>query len=212
MDNLSTAPAARIRARSWLRPASSWAVLPCLAAVLTTACSGHRPQAPIVITNFGPTQGLAGTNVILIGTGMAATSFVSFGDGEAKAFTILSGTEISATVPASATTGPITVNGNQNVYSTPTNFTVLPQIVGVVPASGPLGTEVKVTGSGFAGTTQVLFGAEPASGAGSAFTVEGPNQINVIIGSDATTGPVQITVGTSTVTGPTFTVTPQPAS
>jgi len=201
MDILSTAPAARIR----FRAALSRSVLPVLAAALLAGCGGSHAQAPVVISSFSPAQGLAGTQVTLNGTDLGVASFISFGEGAATEYTVLSGSQIVATVPASATTGPITVNGNQNVYTTPNTFTVLPQIVGLVPASGPAGTELKITGSGFSGATRVLFTGE--TGAGSAFTVVGPNQINVLVGGDAATGPVQVTAGGNTATGPAFTLT-----
>jgi len=206
MEILATAPAARLRNRSWFRPALSRAVLPFLAGALMLGCGGSHGVPNVIVTNVAPTQGLEGTQVTLLGSGMHSTTAIAFGNGVAAEWSIVSDTQLIATVPASATTGLVTVTSSVNVFPAGT-FTVLPQIVGLVPASGPLGTEVKLTGSGFQGTTQVLFAGEPASGAGSPFTVEGPNQINVVLASDATTGPVQITVAGTQVTGPTFTVT-----
>ena len=189
METFSTAFAGRSKA------VLSWAVLPCLAATLLLGCGGHKGMPLINVNSFTPSSGTAGTPVTISGSGLTNVSFVAVGEGAVTQWTLINDTQINFTLPASATTGGLTLNDSQDNITTPQVFTVLPQVVGLAPASGPLGTEVKLTG-------------ETAAQPGSAFTVVNANQINAYVGSDASTGPVQVTVGGTTVTGPTFTVTP----
>jgi len=60
------------------------------------------------ITGFNPTGGPGGTVVTIDGIGFNASSKASF-NGTAAATTFLSSAQLKATVPATATTGPITV-------------------------------------------------------------------------------------------------------
>jgi uncharacterized repeat protein (TIGR03803 family) len=55
-----------------------------------------------------PTSGNVGAAVIILGTKLAGTTAVSF-SGTAATFTVVSGTEITTTVPSGATTGFVTV-------------------------------------------------------------------------------------------------------
>ena len=85
----------------------------------------------------------------------------------------------------------------------------LPAVAGISPPSGGAGTHVAITGTGFTGATQVLFGAIPAS----SFTVAGDGAINAVAPINA--GPQNVRVltplGESPVLGadlftfPTFT-------
>jgi Chitobiase/beta-hexosaminidase C-terminal domain/Bacterial Ig domain len=65
------------------------------------------PPAP-TISSFTPASGWPGTSVTVVGSGFTGTRAVSF-NGTAAAFTVNSGTQLTATVPAGATTGPISV-------------------------------------------------------------------------------------------------------
>jgi uncharacterized repeat protein (TIGR03803 family) len=55
-----------------------------------------------------PTAGLPGRSVIILGTDISGATDVSF-NGSSAAFTVVSDSEITATVPAGATTGSVTV-------------------------------------------------------------------------------------------------------
>ncbi|MBK7650244.1 MAG: BspA family leucine-rich repeat surface protein [Flammeovirgaceae bacterium] len=61
------------------------------------------------ITSFSPTFGPIGTTVTITGTNLTGVTGVSFNGTPAITFTVLSSTSISATVPAGATTGPVSV-------------------------------------------------------------------------------------------------------
>jgi hypothetical protein len=76
------------------------------------------------ITSFAPTSGPPGTSVTIIGTNLSGATAVMFG-GAPAAFTPVSATQVNATVPASATTGPISVAAAQGTAVSSTVFTVV---------------------------------------------------------------------------------------
>ena len=63
---------------------------------------------PPVVTGFSPTNGPAGSVVVISGTNFTSASTVTF-NGAAAAFTVNSTTQITATVPAFASSGIISV-------------------------------------------------------------------------------------------------------
>ena len=62
-----------------------------------------------VIQSFFPSAGVAGSVIVIKGSKFDSTASVSFGGKAATQFTVDSETQISVTVPASATTGPVIV-------------------------------------------------------------------------------------------------------
>jgi hypothetical protein len=162
------------------------------------------PPAPIV-SSFTPTTGPAGTSVIITGSNFAAISSVSFGGGTAS-FTVNSPTQITATVPMTAVTGPITVSNVGGAGSSATNFTavLLPYINSFSPTSGLAGATVTLSGTNFTGTTAVAF-----NGTAATFTVNSATQITATVPANVTTGPIAVTNAVGTFTSTTnFTVTP----
>ncbi|HEX3321672.1 MAG TPA: IPT/TIG domain-containing protein [Terriglobales bacterium] len=98
--------------------------------VALVACGGgggtSTPAAPLKtpsITSFVPTSGLAGDSVTITGTNLSATSAVRF-NGTTATFTVSSGTSVTASVPAGATTGKITVTTSSGTATSTANFTV----------------------------------------------------------------------------------------
>lgn len=83
---------------------------------------GPAPTAP-VITSFAPLQGPAGTLVLVKGSGFTAQAKVAF-NGVAAAATFLDATQLRATVPAGAATGPITVTTAAGTSRSGAAFTV----------------------------------------------------------------------------------------
>jgi hypothetical protein len=61
------------------------------------------------ITGFSPGSGPAGTVVTINGIGFNSKSTVKFNGVAASPVTFVSSSELQATVPSTATTGPITV-------------------------------------------------------------------------------------------------------
>ena len=86
----------------------------------------------------------------------------------------------------------------------PVQAAAVPVVSSLSPASGTIGAEVTITGSGFAGATGVTFGT-----AASEFTVDSASKITATVPAGASTGPVAVTgPGGTASTTKTFTVTP----
>ncbi len=77
-----------------------------------------------LISSFAPAEGQAGTTVVLTGDNFAGVSAVRF-NGVDATFVVDSLTQITVTVPAAASTGPITVTTSQGTAQSATDFTVL---------------------------------------------------------------------------------------
>jgi len=77
------------------------------------------------ITSFSPTGGVTGDSVVISGNNLGIASGVQFG-ALAAAFTANNASQITATVPASAVTAPITVSNRYGSATMATNFSVLP--------------------------------------------------------------------------------------
>lgn len=75
------------------------------------------------ITSFSPASGVVGASVTINGTGFTTASSVAF-NGTSASFTVNSGTKITATVPAGATTGAITVTTASGGATSSSSFTV----------------------------------------------------------------------------------------
>ncbi len=78
---------------------------------------------PPAITGFLPASGPAGTSVSISGYNFSHASAVRF-NGSSASFSVISATSIDATVPAGATTGPISVTNPGGTATSLTNFTV----------------------------------------------------------------------------------------
>jgi DNA/RNA endonuclease G (NUC1) len=76
--------------------------------------TGSGPNTPTVITSVSPISGTAGTTVTLSGYNFGTSPVVKFNGVTATASVQGGGTQITATVPASATTGAISVTSTSN--------------------------------------------------------------------------------------------------
>lgn len=77
------------------------------------------------VTSFTPTSGPYGTSVVITGTNFTGVTAVTFGGVAATAYTVDSPTQITATVPKGAVTGPIAVTNAAGTGTSASNFTVL---------------------------------------------------------------------------------------
>jgi photosystem II stability/assembly factor-like uncharacterized protein len=108
-------------------------------------------SAPTV-SSFTPTSGPVGTVVTLTGTHFTGASAVAFHGVPAATFSAASDTQITATVPAGATSGPIAVTTPGGSVTSATSFTVVvtPKVTlklsGLKKGSLKLGKRVTVTG------------------------------------------------------------------
>lgn len=154
------------------------------------------------VSIVGVPSGTVGQTVEVLGQNFIGASGVRFGSGSAS-FNIVSDTYMTAKVPSSGTTGPVTVIAYGQSYKSKQTFKVIPLITMFSPASGPGGSPVTITGSGFKGATQVTFNGVKAS-----FTINSGTKITATVPSGATTGKIKVTTagGTATSKG-IFTVT-----
>jgi hypothetical protein len=116
------------------------------------AVSNSMPLKILPSIRIDPVSGPVGTKVVLFGKGFGAAP----APGDAVQFNGQTGTvakwsdvAIVVHVPLGATTGPLTLvqGGAQRQLGT---FTVhTPAAIGVAPASGPIGTLLRITGSHF---------------------------------------------------------------
>src|SRR5206468_3163211 len=90
-------------------------------------------QAP-TIASFTPTSGPVGTSVTISGTNFTGATAVTF-NGTSATFSATSATTIQATVPAGATTGPVSVTTPGGTATSASAFTVVtgPAITGFTP-------------------------------------------------------------------------------
>jgi hypothetical protein len=147
------------------------------------------------ITAFTPTGGVRGTVVTITGVNLSGVTSVKFGDSVATSFVVVSPDTVIAVVGGGATgavsllaaAGPASLAGF--VYGSQ------PVITGFTPDSAAQGTLVTITGTGFTGTSSVLFGGTPAA----SFTVRNDSTITATTGAGST--------GTITVSGPNGTAT-----
>lgn len=147
-----------------------------------------RAAVPAV-TSFDPSSGLVGTTVVIAGTGFTGTTGVTF-NGTVASFSEDSDVQITTTVPAGATTGPIAVTTIDGTGTSAEDFvvTVPPVIGGFSPTSGHFRQIVTITGSGFTGTTLVQFNGRQAT-----FNVISDGQIRARVPSGAGTGKIRVT-------------------
>jgi hypothetical protein len=89
----------------------------------TASFSVASPQATPVFSGFTPTSGAIGSTVRISGTNLGAVSEVRF-NGKSAPFTPVSSTQINATVPVGATSGPISLRWSGGVLSRTASFTV----------------------------------------------------------------------------------------
>src|ERR671923_215844 len=160
------------------------------------------------ITNISPTSGPVGCVVTITGTNFNNPNVtdVEFNNTNAASFRIDSGTSITAVVGTGTTTGAVEVTNADGTDSGPT-FTVAnttcPTISSFTPTSGPVGTSVTITGTGFTGATAVKFNGVAAS-----FAVNSSTQITATVPAGATSGTIAVTTAAGTGTSASiFTVT-----
>ncbi len=165
------------------------------------------PKVP-VITGFGSTSAVQGGTVVIKGThltGVTKVTFAKAGGGtvDAVTFTVASDTKITATVPPLATTGRVSVTNGAGSATSPADLLIKPVVLSFSPGSGPVGTVVTITGTGFTGATQVTFRGLAAP----VFTVDSDTQITVTVPSKARTGKIAvITPGGKGTSATSFTV------
>ena len=146
------------------------------------------------ITSFSPSSGRSGTNVIITGKNFIGTTVVRLNGVAVSAFTVDSNTQITMTVPANGTTGPLSVIVSSQTISS-SNFVVLPSIFSFSPFFGKPGTNVVIQGGNLGGVTSVKFNGVTAATSGVT-----SSQITATVPPTATSGPISVTTTNGTVT------------
>jgi hypothetical protein len=151
--------------------------------------------------------------VTITGTNLTGATAVQFNGTSTKTFTVDSATQITATVPNKATTGPINVTTPGGTATSSGNFTIqtspasAPTITGFTPTSGPIGQQVTVTGTNLTGATAVKFNGTTAK----TFSVDSATQVTATVPTNATSGTISITTpGGTAVSTQIFTVVGAP--
>jgi uncharacterized repeat protein (TIGR03803 family) len=166
--------------------------------VLFSLNIGAAPFAGLVSTS-----GNEGTKIGILGQGFAAASVVKFGGVQATTIQRSGTTFISATVPAAALTGSVTVTTGATTLTSNNKFKVTPTFPSFSPTSGPVGTPVVLTGTGLTQTTKVTFGGVRAT----TVTVNSDTQVTANVPTGARTGKIVITtLGGSATSRTIFTV------
>jgi uncharacterized repeat protein (TIGR03803 family) len=129
----------------------------------------------------------------ILGQGFTGATGVSFSGGVAATFDNSSDTYMTATVPAGALTGAVTVTTFTGTLSSDRSFLVVPQIKSFSPGSGVVGTPVIITGVSLTQTipvTGVTIGTKAAK-----FVVDSDTQVTATVPAGAKTGKA-ITIAT----------------
>jgi len=129
-----------------------------------------------------------GGSVSLLGQGFTTATAVNFG-ATAATFTVKSDTFLVAKPAAGSTTAQITVKEPSGNLLTFQKFKIVPSITGFTPTSGPVGTQVTITGMSLSQATSVKFGGVKAT----TFTVNSNTQVTATVPSGAVTGKISIT-------------------
>jgi hypothetical protein len=150
------------------------------------------PIGAASISGFLPRSGGPNTTVTVNGSNLTGVTGVNFNGTPTFGFGSGSGTSVHCTVPAGATSGPITVKTQAHGTAvSPQSFMIqagLPVVNSFSPTSGPSGTEVTFYGSNLTSVSGVVFNGTRAYawslGSGPTVTAEVPD--------GATSGPVTI--------------------
>ena len=173
--------------------------------------SGGPPPPPApTVTSFLPTSGPVGTQVDVQGTNFTGATSVKFNGTSDATFVVNNATDITAHVPAGATTGMISVQTPNGTGTSSTSFTVTggggspPTVTSFTPTSGPVGTSVTINGTNFTGVTAVQFNGTSAT----SYTVVSSVKITASVPAGATTGKIAVSNASGTGTSSAgFTVT-----
>ena len=200
-SGFSATPAANtVRFNGALAPVTSATPTRVVAVVPTTATTGkvtvdvgtasamspgNFTVLPLQISSFSPVAGLPGTAVTILGTGFApgpANSDIEF-DGLPALTLLASATELRTVVPASATSGPITVTTPAGSTTSTLDFVIPP--------------------GGFQPSTVATTGRVAVNGGSQSYTISTANKIGVVLfdgvqGRNITVVQTNVTMGGGT--------------
>jgi hypothetical protein len=134
-------------------------------AVVTGDEYTYGPVVSGISPNMGPAAG--GTFVTISGSGFTGATAVTFG-GTAASYVVMNDTTISATAPVGTVPANVVVTGamgDLSATSAADVFTYAPAITSLDHSTGLVagGNTVIITGTGFTGSTTVMFGTNAAT-------------------------------------------------
>jgi hypothetical protein len=164
--------------------------------------AGFTFLAPPVITSFTPTSAGVGASLVISGSNFTGADTVRIG-GAVAVFTVNSASQITATVPASAASGSVSVRTAYGAASL-AGFVFIPSpvITSFTPAVAGAGDVVTINGTNFTGASSVSFGGVPAA----SFTVVSATRITATLAASGASGDIAVTTpnGTGTRSGFSF--------
>ncbi|WP_174997230.1 IPT/TIG domain-containing protein [Pandoraea iniqua] len=174
----------------------------------TSSADQFTYMALPTVTSIAPTSGAAGggTTVAINGSGFTSAATVSFGGTAATNVQFVSASQLTARSPAGTGTVDVRVSTTGGTSATSSNdqftYRPAPAISGLsVTVGSPAGgTQTKITGTGFTGTTSVTFNGSPAT----TFNIDSDTQITVTspAGSAGTVNVVVTTPNGTSAVGP----------
>lgn len=140
-----------------------------------------------VVTAITPSGGPRGLAVMINGSNFTDPVTVRFNGVVAPDAVATSRSQVNATVPPGAFTGPVTVVTSAGTSTVTQVFYASPRLTTFAPTNGIAGDSVVLTGTNFTGALAVSFDGHDAG-----FTVNDTNRITAIVPPDATSGPIQV--------------------
>lgn len=152
------------------------------------------------ITSILPSNGLPGTSITIAGKNFSTTlteNIVKFNALEATV-TGATSTSLTATVPAGAITGKISVTVHDLTAVSSDDFVVPPTVTNFSPTSGIIGSTVTITGTGF--NTSAANNIVKFNNKGANITAATATSLTVTVPSGALTDKITVTVSGQTAT------------
>lgn len=180
-------------------------LLSLLLLISSAVFSAARPKTP-TISSISPTSGYVGTSVTINGGNFSNATAVKIGT-TLQSFRIVSSSRITFTVASGSTTGAVSVSNSAGT-ATGATFTVLQvvnplTITSVSPLSGPIGTQVNLTGTGFTAVNVVKL-----NGVSIQFSTGSNSSMIFIVPPGSTTGNIVLSdIYGNVANGPVYTVT-----
>jgi sugar lactone lactonase YvrE len=163
-----------------------------------------NPNIPTpTLTGFSPTSGTVGTTVTLTGTNFSTTvasNLVKF-NGTTATVTAATATSLTVSVPAGSSTGKITVQVDNQIATSTSDFTINPialTLNSFSPTTGPSGTNVNLVGTNF--STTAANNVVKFNGTLAIVTAAGPTSLAVTVPTGASTGKITVQVGSQVAT------------
>jgi hypothetical protein len=151
------------------------------------------------ISSVAPLDGAVGTQVTITGANLVGVSSVSFGTIGA-AFTSVSPTQLTATVPAGFSSSKVTVVTSGNGTAVSSDTFVITKVSNLSITSGQARRTLIVFGQGLGSTTAVRF----SGAADTAPYAVSATKVTVLVPPDAGTGPISIVTPRALAAGPSF--------